>query len=533
MYWIDPDGQDVGDDPIEVQCDMTSGITSILHDSEEYVEVDNCFDPGCYSRVIHYSASDRQITKLIELSNECHQYFKYDCIEAPFEFNGQQVSWWDDRHGNPQHFWSGKHTSGHTCDCGINGNCIGGSTKKCHCDSRLSYSESDHGIITDKSVLPIKRLHFGHTSTGSGGHTLGRFQCSGQMANQIVNKIPTSCADLRALGHASSGFYFIQGAQKIETVYCEFTKLLTEAGFQTWVGYADLKPEPTHSGMPTSCADLRGIGHTSFSSGMYSIMGRKFVEVVFCDFTKSQDDKGFQTWMGYADLKPEPRYFGVPKSCADLKDIGHTTFSSGLYPIFGDKFVEMVYCDFDKPSIMIGLQRNIGIVDVKSKPTFFYGQRNTPFTTYGSIPFDVPSNSVSNQNVLNIGNAWKTSSDRFEAPVKGRYFFSVSGIATCRTGALTCKFSIFLERSSVGGGIGHAMGEVDMERRDKTSKDSETFSIQATLDLKKGETVWLHIDPKYSSPVATLYDDPRHYTHFIGILLQEDIGDSFGLYRHA
>jgi hypothetical protein len=50
------------------------------------------------------------------------------------------------------------------------------------------------------------------------------------MANQIVNKIPTSCADLRALGHASSGFYFIQGVQKIETVHCEFTKLLTEAG---------------------------------------------------------------------------------------------------------------------------------------------------------------------------------------------------------------------------------------------------------------------------------------------------------------
>jgi len=26
MYWIDPDGQDVGDDPIEVHCDMSSGI---------------------------------------------------------------------------------------------------------------------------------------------------------------------------------------------------------------------------------------------------------------------------------------------------------------------------------------------------------------------------------------------------------------------------------------------------------------------------------------------------------------------------
>jgi hypothetical protein len=145
-------------------------------------------------------------------------------------------------------------------------------------------------------------------------------------------------------------------------------------GFEKWIGYADLKHEPTYYGMPKSCADLRGIGHTSFSSGMYSIMGQKFVEVVYCDFTKSQNEQGltifsiksdllcnqkiyllknvlgFQKWLGYADLKAEPTYFGMPKSCADLRGIGHTTFSSGLYPILGEKFVEMVYCDFDKSS---------------------------------------------------------------------------------------------------------------------------------------------------------------------------------------
>ena len=26
MYWIDPDGQGIGDDPIYVDCDMTTGI---------------------------------------------------------------------------------------------------------------------------------------------------------------------------------------------------------------------------------------------------------------------------------------------------------------------------------------------------------------------------------------------------------------------------------------------------------------------------------------------------------------------------
>jgi hypothetical protein len=47
--------------------------------------------------------------------------------------------------------------------------------------------------------------------------------------------------------------------------------------------------------MPKSCADLRGIGHTSFSSGMYSIMGKNIVEMVYCDFTKSLDEEGFTT----------------------------------------------------------------------------------------------------------------------------------------------------------------------------------------------------------------------------------------------
>lgn len=26
MYWVDPDGQGIGDDPIYVYCDMTTGI---------------------------------------------------------------------------------------------------------------------------------------------------------------------------------------------------------------------------------------------------------------------------------------------------------------------------------------------------------------------------------------------------------------------------------------------------------------------------------------------------------------------------
>jgi hypothetical protein len=96
MHWIDPDGQGVGDNPIYVYCDMTSGkivtfpiikenyliyslsfhktgSTSILHDSESSLNVGHCADAGCYSRSINYNSSMGQIKALMELSTECHQ----------------------------------------------------------------------------------------------------------------------------------------------------------------------------------------------------------------------------------------------------------------------------------------------------------------------------------------------------------------------------------------------------------------------------------------------------------------------------
>jgi hypothetical protein len=54
----------------------STGKTSVLHDSESPTDVGHCPDPGCYSREIVYSATMRQITTLVELSDECHQSIK-------------------------------------------------------------------------------------------------------------------------------------------------------------------------------------------------------------------------------------------------------------------------------------------------------------------------------------------------------------------------------------------------------------------------------------------------------------------------
>ena len=89
------------------------------------------------------------------------------------------------------------------------------------------------GIINDKEILPITRLNFGRTqqSYSSGVHTLGRFECTGQVA---VTGMPTSCEDLWRIGHTLSGLYSVKGVQMIESIYCDFTKLPSETGVNSF-----------------------------------------------------------------------------------------------------------------------------------------------------------------------------------------------------------------------------------------------------------------------------------------------------------
>ena len=85
------------------------------------------------------------------------------------------------------------------------------------------------GVISDKSFLPITRLNFGRTqlASSSGIHTLGRFECTGQVA---VSGMPKSCADLWRIGHSLSGLYSVMGTKQVASVYCDFSKLPIDSG---------------------------------------------------------------------------------------------------------------------------------------------------------------------------------------------------------------------------------------------------------------------------------------------------------------
>jgi hypothetical protein len=45
-----------------------------------------------------------------------------------------------------------------------------------------------------------------------------------------INGLPSSCADLKSIGHTLSGFYSVMGSTKMESVYCDFTKPTDDAG---------------------------------------------------------------------------------------------------------------------------------------------------------------------------------------------------------------------------------------------------------------------------------------------------------------
>ncbi|XP_057373213.1 uncharacterized protein LOC130694064 [Daphnia carinata] len=244
MYWIDPDGQGVGDDPIYVFCNMTTGSTAVHHDSESSTNVGHCAGPGCYSRAVNYAASNRQILALAELSAQCHQSIKYDCNNAPLELNGVSYAWWNDKYGIPQYYWAGSNNSVHTCQCGIDGNCIDPAAK-CNCDAAAPVQLSDDGIVTNKEILPITMLNFGRTqlATSSGVHTLGPFECIGQVT---VDRMPSSCEDLWKTGHKLNGLYSVVGVSTVESIHCDFSKLPHELGFQNWIGFVDTKSSPTY-----------------------------------------------------------------------------------------------------------------------------------------------------------------------------------------------------------------------------------------------------------------------------------------------
>jgi hypothetical protein len=274
-YMIDPDGQDVGEDPITVICNMAvGGSTLISHDSEAEIEAAHCATEKCYNRTINYpSATLNQMIALIDISGMCRQSIKYDCLKAPLEAKGKVYSVWNGRNGiTDQHFWAGnKATNEHICQCGLDGSC-NIPNSKCNCDAQGSTRLIDSGMISVKELLPITKLYFGGmTSTSVAKHTVGKLECSGR---SMTDGMPKSCRQLWLMGHTLSGFYTVMDEENkvLKSVFCDMTRP-NEAEGMIQIGYEDIKKNPIHFTVQTK--QKLGPGPTTiiYESDMLSIGG--------------------------------------------------------------------------------------------------------------------------------------------------------------------------------------------------------------------------------------------------------------------
>jgi hypothetical protein len=155
-------------------------------------------------------------------------------------------------------------------------------------------------------------------------------------------------------------------------------------------------------------------------------------------------------------------------------------------------------------------QKWIGYADVKSTHVHFYVTRNSHFKTeITPIPFDLA--------VVNEGNAMDLRSGKFTAPRPGTYFFSFAGLARLSSSSNANFYSyLFLNGNQIG---------TSFVQENKYPVDQHSpMSFQWTLNLKKGDQLWLTIG--YSGSDSYLYDSSGHLTHFTGFMLEEEIVES-------
>ncbi|XP_057365634.1 uncharacterized protein LOC130686489 [Daphnia carinata] len=209
----------------------------------------------------------------------------------------------------------------------------------------------------------------------------------------------------------------------------------------------------------------------------------------------------------------------MPRSCDDLQRMGHTL--NGIYSVRGAKQIETVFCQFDKRYVEQEFQERIGYQDIKTKPTYFYVQKDKNFAERNvPLPFEIT--------IVNIGGAMDLPSGVFTAPVNGTYFFSFAGLAQfpMLTGPDPVPVQRELGANLYKNGERIAISQVNIGYLVYPDNRSP-ITLQSTVSLGARDKVWIQLSIGISG--GFLYDE-RHsevdqgsHSHFNGWLLEEEI----------
>jgi len=135
------------------------------HDQENRTQVKGYEGAGEYQAILMYDIGFSETVQIIDNSNECAQFMRWDCKAAIIHnpFNPDMLTtFWLNRTEQMADYFGGATPGSGNCACGETNSCYN-SSLPCNCDENDAEWRFDEGFVTNKNELPIHSFFAGDT----------------------------------------------------------------------------------------------------------------------------------------------------------------------------------------------------------------------------------------------------------------------------------------------------------------------------------------------------------------------------------